>query len=159
MGSTSSNGIGRLNGSSSLRQPIILIVDDDDDNLLLLSYALEDLGYFTVQGRSGQEAIDLATRHAPNLILLDVLLPDMNGTVVIRHIRKRLKMRHTPIIAVTALARPVDQAKILAAGFTEYLSKPYMLDELGAAVERYLAPALKHPIKNDADYRNSCRDT
>lgn len=158
MGSMSSNGTDRLNGSF-LRQPIILIVDDDDDNLLLLSYVLEDLGYFTVQGRSGQEAIDLAAKHAPSLILLDVLLPDMNGTNVVHHIRKRLRMRHTPIIAVTALARPVDQTRILAAGFTEYLSKPYMLDELGAAINRYMTPTPKHSKKNSADCRDSCRDT
>lgn len=115
----------------------VLIVDDNEDNLLLLSYALDELGYSIIQGSCGEEAIELAAQCRPDLILLDILLPDMNGTTVIRHLRHQRGLKNIPIIAVTALARPVEKSKIIAAGFTAYLSKPYMLDELQALVTHY----------------------
>lgn len=116
----------------------ILIVDDNYDNLLLLSYALEEFGYSAIQGTCGNDAIDLAAKSTPDLVLLDILLPDMNGMNVVRHLRKQEKTRHVPIIAVTALARPLERSKIIAAGFTDYISKPYMLDELHDLVSRYI---------------------
>ena len=127
-----------LGAPTSSRRATVLIVDDNDDNLLLLSYALEEIGYATIQGSCGSDAIELATRHVPDLVLLDILLPDMNGMTVIRHLRRRPQMRQVPIIAVTALARPSERSKIIAAGFTAYISKPYMLDELYALISSYL---------------------
>ena len=124
--------------SLSSQRPTILVIDDNDDNLLLLSYALEDMGYFIVKGSCGGDAIDLAAKHAPDLILLDILLPDMNGMTVIGHLRRQPGMQTVPIIAVTALARTVERAKIIAAGFTAYISKPYMLEELYALISRYI---------------------
>ncbi|MGD1857809.1 MAG: response regulator [Leptolyngbyaceae cyanobacterium] len=123
--------------SIAKRSPI-LIVDDDEDNLLLLSYALEDMGYSTIQGSCGSDAIDLAAEHSPALIFLDVLLPDMNGMTVVRHLRRYSATRYTPIVAVTALARDVERKKIIASGFTAYIAKPYMLDELYRIAKRYM---------------------
>ena len=120
------------------RQTTTLIVDDNDDNLVLLSYALEELGYSTVQASCGADAIELATSHTPDLILLDVLLPDISGLAVVKHLRRQPSTRRVPIIAVTALARPVERSKIIAAGFTAYIAKPYMLDELYVLIRRYL---------------------
>ena len=119
-------------------QANILVIDDNDDNLVLLSYALEELGYFAVQGSCGSDAIELAARYFPDLVLLDILLPDMNGMTVIKHLRKQPQMRDVPIIAVTALARAAERSKIIAAGFTDYIAKPYMLDELYALIQRYV---------------------
>lgn len=128
----------RHNASLHSKRPTILIVDDNDDNLLLLSYALEELGCSTIQGSSGSDAIELATTHTPDLILLDILLPDMNGMTVIEHLRRHAALRHAPIIAVTALARAAERSKIIAAGFTAYIAKPYMLDELYSLIGRYI---------------------
>lgn len=128
----------RPGNSSSSCTSTILIIDDNVDNLLLLSYALEDLGHSTVQGSCGRDAIELAAKHRPDLILLDIILPDMNGMTVISHLRKQPKMKRIPIIAVTALARPVEQSRIIKAGFTSYIAKPYMLDELYKLIDRYL---------------------
>lgn len=136
--SHSNNTKDHQNESLHSKRPTILIVDDNDDNLLLLSYAFEDLGYSTIQGSCGSDAIELAAIHTPDLILLDILLPDMNGMAVIRHLRRRSELRHVPIIAVTALARAVERSKIIAAGFTAYIAKPYMLDELYALIGRYI---------------------
>ena len=124
----------------NLKRSVILIVDDNDDNLLLLQYVLEDLGYATVQGSCGNDAIELAASHTPDLVLLDILLPDMNGMTVIKHLRQQPKMRHVPIIAVTALARKIEKSKIIAAGFNGYIAKPYMIDELYTLVSRYIRP-------------------
>ena len=128
----------RLSNLSPFGASTILIVDDNVDNLLLLSYALEDLGHSTIQGSCGSDAIELAAKHRPDLILLDILLPDMNGMTVVNHLRKQPKTRRVPIIAVTALARPAEQSKIIKAGFTNYIAKPYMLDELYELIDRYL---------------------
>ncbi|MBE9069801.1 response regulator [Leptolyngbya cf. ectocarpi LEGE 11479] len=129
-----------MGSTDSKNSPTVLIVDDHDDNLLLLNYIFEDLGYATIQGSSGKDAINLTAKHRPDLVLLDILLPDMNGMTVIRHLRRIPGMQNTAIIAVTALAGKLDRSKIIAAGFTEYLSKPYMIDELAAVVHRYLLP-------------------
>lgn len=127
-----------MGSTASKSLPTVLIVDDHGDSLLLLSYIFEDLGYSTIQGSSGREAIDLTAKHQPDLILLDILLPDMNGLTVIRHLRKLPGMQRTPIIAVTALVSKLDRSKIIAAGFTEYLSKPYMIDDVADVVNQYL---------------------
>lgn len=138
MESSPSDEAGNQTNNMHSNQVTILIVDDNDDNLVLLNYALEELGYAIIQGSCGRDAIDLASRYTPNLILLDVLLPDMSGMAVVKCLRRQPATRHIPIIAVTALARPVERSKIIAAGFNAYISKPYMLDELYALVKQYL---------------------
>lgn len=128
----------RQDASLHSARPTILIIDDNYDNLLLLGYALEEIDYRIIKGSSGSEALKLAATHMPDLILLDVLLPDMNGTAVLKHLRQQPELKHTPIVAITALARIVDRSNIIAAGFTAYLSKPYMLDELYTLVSQYV---------------------
>lgn len=155
MGSLVSNKADNLLHS---QQPLILIIDDNDDNLLLLYYVLEDLGYRTVKGASGKEAIELAAKHTPDLVLLDIRLPDMNGITVIGHLRRQPKMRHVPIIAVTALARTVEKSKIIAAGFNAYIAKPYMIEELCALISRYVKLELTRTDNSDPNsYFNGSR--
>ncbi len=127
-------------GSSTLaaRQSSILAIDDDDDSLMVLGYVMESLGHDPVLGRTGQEALTLAIQHKPRLILLDILLPDINGIAVIQQLRQIKPMRRVPIIAVTALARPSDIQQCMKAGFSDYLIKPFMLDRLEAMVAKYL---------------------
>jgi two-component system, cell cycle response regulator DivK len=119
-------------------KPIILLVDDDEDNLLLLSYALEPLNCAILTASDGVSALSLSRTYQPDLILLDVLMPYMDGTEVVSRLRKDPTMKKTPVIAVTALAVADDRERLLLAGFNDYISKPYMLEDIEAIVCRYL---------------------
>lgn len=122
-------------------RPKILAVDDDEDNLLLLTEVLEPMSCSFMTATHGQAALSLAQDYQPDLILLDVMLPDFNGTEVIRHLRENPKTRMIPIVAVTALARAEDRERLLLAGCDDYISKPYMLDDLEALISHYLNPS------------------
>ena len=119
-------------------KPLILVGDDDEDNLLLLSYALEPLNCAILTATDGVSALSLSRTYQPDLILLDVLMPYMDGTEVVSQLRKDPKIKTTPVIAVTALAVVEDRERLLLAGFNDYISKPYMLEDIEATVCRYL---------------------
>ncbi|AFZ19357.1 response regulator [Allocoleopsis franciscana] len=126
------------NPRSITSKPIILAVDDDEDNLLLLAYALEPFGCNLLTASDGLTALRKAQAYQPNLILLDILMPYMNGMEVVIQLKKDVKMRTVPVIAVTALARIEDRERLLVAGFNDYISKPYMIEEIEALVRHYL---------------------
>ena len=115
---------------SSIGQPLILAVDDDDDNLLLLDYAIELFGCKFVGRSSCQAALSLIEECQPDLILLDILLPEVDGISFVQELRQNPRTYQIPIIAVTALARAEDRETIMLSGFTGYISKPYMLEDL-----------------------------
>jgi CheY-like chemotaxis protein len=119
-------------------KPLILAVDDDEDNLLLLAYALEPLGCSLLTAVDGRSALSLARSYQPDLILLDVLMPYMNGVEVVSQLREDPKIKTIPVIAVTALAIAEDRERLLQVGFNDYISKPYMLEDIEASVRRYL---------------------
>ena len=123
-------------------QPLILAVDDDEDNLLLLAYALEPLGCSLITAVDGLTALQRAQAYQPDLILLDILLPFMDGTEVISHLRKDPKTKTIPVIAVTALANAQDKKRLLHLGFNDYVSKPYMLEDIESRVRRYIRLAV-----------------
>lgn len=117
----------------------ILVVDDDQDNLLLVNYQLLQLLDCTVlSAQDGQTALSLAQTYAPDLILLDIMLPEMDGFEVARCLKQNPQTQKIPIIAVTAMARSLDQELALASGCDDYVSKPYEMETLAAAIERHL---------------------
>lgn len=120
------------------RKPLVLVVDDNEDNLLLLAFVLEQLGCPFLTAADGQTALDLVQRIQPTLILLDIMLPDLDGIEVCFRLKQNPLTRNIPVIAVTAMARLEDQEKILAAGFDEYVTKPYVVDELEVLLCRYI---------------------
>jgi|SRR5919199_1425340 CheY-like chemotaxis protein len=126
------------NSHSIASKPLILAVDDDEDNLLLLAYALEPLGCGLVTAADGLTALRRAQAHHPDIILLDILMPYMDGTEVVAQLRKDPKTKTIPVIAVTALARREDRERLLRAGFNDYLSKPYMIEDIETLVRHYL---------------------
>lgn len=129
------------------RRALVLAIDDDEDNLTLLSYALELLDCDFVGKTSGQEAFLFAKEAQPNLILLDVLLPDIHGIDLVGCLKQNPHTCSIPIIAVTGMSAAENRTALLAAGCVNYLSKPYMVDELEAMVQRYLAlPAVPSPL-------------
>ena len=120
-------------------EPLILAIDDDEDNLLLLTEVLAPMNCSLITATHGLTALHLAQDYQPDLILLDVMLPDINGLEVVQYLKQNPHTNIIPVIAITALARLEDRERLLEAGCHDYISKPYMLDELEAIIFRHLA--------------------
>jgi two-component system cell cycle response regulator DivK len=102
----------------------ILVVEDNEKSLKLARDVLELRGYQTLAARTGAEAIELATRHQPALVLMDVQLPDLDGGAVLARLRADSRTAGIPVVAVTAFAMKGDRERLLEQGFDGYLSKP-----------------------------------
>src|SRR5436305_7142230 len=102
----------------------ILIVEDNELNMKLLNDVLEAYGYEVIQAREGGTALPLARQHRPDLILMDIQLPDMSGLEAVRRLRADEETRAIPIIAVTAFAMAGDERKTLESGCDAYVAKP-----------------------------------
>lgn len=116
----------------------ILIVEDNDLNLKLFRDLLEAHGYETVETKDGMEAIRLAGSLRPDLILMDIQLPEVSGLDVTRQIKADDAIKAIPIIAVTAFAMKDDEQKILQAGCEAYISKPISIVPFIQTVKRFL---------------------
>lgn len=116
----------------------ILIIEDNEQNLYLLTFILEKHGYHVKTAQNGLEGIDLAERIRPDLILLDVQLPVMDGYAVARNLKNNPDLTETPIIAVTSYAMPGDREKAMECGCTGYIEKPINPDTFMAQVEEHL---------------------
>jgi CheY-like chemotaxis protein len=123
--------------------PLVLVVEDNDDNLLLMSYALESLGCKLICQTDSSTTVLVAKEYQPDLILLDILLPGLNGIDVLHYLRQEPLTSNIAVVAVTALAGTEDRERILKAGFDDYISKPYMIEDLEAILFRYLGEKLK----------------
>lgn len=116
----------------------ILLVEDDADTIDVMCMELEFLGYDVMVAKNGVEAVEMASTNLPNLIVMDVGLPQMNGLKAASEIRQNPKTQGIPILAATAKAMPGDREKCLAGGCDDYIAKPFMHRELGAAVKKLL---------------------
>ena len=116
----------------------VLIVEDNELNMKLFHDLLEAHGYRTVGTRNGIEALDLARKHRPDLILMDIQLPTIDGYEATRRIRSNADNKNIPIIAVTSYALTGDEAKALAAGCDAYVAKPFSPRQLLAKIIEYL---------------------
>ncbi len=123
---------------TSSRKPLILLADDNEDNITTLEDYLTAKQYRVIVARHGQEAIERTRESKPDLILMDVQMPGMDGLEATRHLRRDVSTSHIPIIMVTALAMSGDRERCLAAGANEYLSKPVSLSGLIQAIETQL---------------------
>ncbi|HRW06848.1 MAG TPA: histidine kinase N-terminal 7TM domain-containing protein [Caldilineaceae bacterium] len=117
----------------------LLLVEDNETNIRTFSDYLATVGYELEVTRSGTEALTYLRDGRPDLILLDIQMPGMDGWEVARRIRQMAELRTVPIIALTALAMPGDRERCLEAGMDEYLSKPVSLRQLRSLIETYLA--------------------
>lgn len=102
----------------------ILLIEDNEQNAYLVSYLMQARDWQVVQARDGSSGLDLAETERPDLILLDIQLPGMDGHQVARELRAMPVTEHIPIIAVTSYAMPGDRKSCLAAGCTGYVEKP-----------------------------------
>lgn len=116
----------------------VLVIEDNEQNMYLLHLLLEINGYQVIQAFDGAEGILQARQQEPDLILLDIQLPIMDGYVVARELRKNELLAKTPIVAVTSYAMSGDRERALAAGCTGYIEKPIDPDTFIPQVERYL---------------------
>lgn len=121
------------------RKKVILIVDDDHRNIFALSLTLKAKGYDVVSCLMAKEAMDLlAAEHTISLVLMDMMMPEIDGYEAIQLIRKSITEEELPIIAVTAQAMSGDREKCIAAGAQAYVSKPIDVDKLMNEIERLL---------------------
>ena len=125
--------------SSETLAPLILLVEDNEANISTLSNYLRAKGYRILLARNGEEAVTLTEFEEPDLILMDIQMPGMDGLEAITIIRQKLQLTEIPIIALTALAMAGDQERCLAAGASDYLSKPIKLKRLVATIQQHLA--------------------
>lgn len=121
-----------------LRQPLVLAVDDNEDNLQLLSQLLMLCQCSVITATNGETAILKAKNFQPNLILLDMMLPDISGIEVTKCLKLDSQTKRIPIVAVTAMARIEDLDRFVFAGCVECVIKPYNIDDLEAIIRKYI---------------------
>lgn len=123
----------------------ILVIEDNEQNLYLIRYILEDYGYEVYSAQDGKKGIETAVALLPDLILLDIQLPTMDGYAVARQLRQNPDLADTPIIAVTSYAMPGDREKAIGAGCSGYIEKPIDPDTFSSQVEQHLFTKRNRP--------------
>ena len=115
----------------------ILIAEDNEKNIKLFRDVLQLSGYETLEASTGEQAIELATLHRPDLVLMDIRLPGTDGLEALRRLREDERTADIPIVALTAQAMAGDRERFLEAGFNGYVSKPVNVVEFISTVRRY----------------------
>ncbi len=115
----------------------ILLVEDNEMNMKLLRDVLFATGYRTLEATTGAEAVELASANVPDLVLMDIQLPDFDGVQALHRLRANERTAGIPVLAVTAQAMQGDRQGFLAAGFEGYVSKPVNVRELIGTVRHY----------------------
>jgi len=121
----------------------ILIVEDNPQNMRLIEMVLRAKGYTLLKATDGEEALDTAIRERPDLIIMDIQLPKLNGLEVTMKLRETPALSHIPIIAVTAYAMTGDKERFIDGGCDAYLSKPINTRELPGVIAQMLLPRQK----------------
>jgi DNA-binding response OmpR family regulator len=119
-------------------RPLILVADDDPDILALVSFRLERAGYDVVAATNGEEAVNIAIARRPDLAILDVMMPRLDGYEATRRLRQQEGTRRIPVILLTARVQEDDVARGFDAGVDDYVKKPFSPQELGARVQAVL---------------------
>jgi CheY-like chemotaxis protein len=117
---------------------LILIIEDNERNLKLVRDVLQFNGFRTAEARTAEEGLALARSRAPDLVLLDLQLPGIDGMEAFQKLRESPPTADTPVVAVTALAMKDDRERVLRAGFNGYLEKPISVRELAQQVRAFL---------------------
>ena len=123
----------------------ILIVEDNEKNMKLVRDILRHHGHATIEASSGAEGVRLASERRPDLILMDIQLPDIDGIEALRRIRAESQLDAIPVIAVSASVMPDDQRKIVSSGFDAFVSKPINLRQFLDTVQRFLQSGRSAP--------------
>jgi two-component system cell cycle response regulator DivK len=115
----------------------VLVVEDNERNMKLFRDVLSAKGFTALEATTGAQAVELAREHVPELVLMDIRLPDLDGVEALRRLRSDERTASIPVVALTAQAMEGDRERFLAAGFDDYLSKPVNVAELVDAVRRH----------------------
>lgn len=118
----------------------VLIVEDNELNMKLFHDLLEAHGIETVKAYDGKNVLELARNHKPNLILMDIQLPEISGLDITKELKADKDLQHIPVIAVTAFAMKGDEQKIREGGCEDYISKPISVGDFIETINRYLNP-------------------
>lgn len=116
----------------------VLIVEDNELNMKLFHDLLEAHGYKTLQTKDGMEALELARKHHPNLVLMDIQLPEVSGLEVTKWIKEDEELKSIPVIAVTAFAMKGDEEKIREGGCEAYIAKPISVSNFIEVIEKVI---------------------
>jgi len=127
-----------MKGRADREQPVVLAADDDDDILELVAFRLERSGYTVVQAHDGEEALELARSSRPDLAVLDVMMPKMDGFELTRRLREEEATSKMPIILRTARTQEADIQRGFDAGADDYIRKPFSPQELRSRVQAIL---------------------
>ncbi len=119
----------------------ILVVEDNELNMKLFCDLLEAHNYETIQTRDGMAALELARTHSPDLILMDIQLPEVSGLEVTKWIKEDEELRNIPVVAVTAFAMKGDEEKIREGGCEAYIAKPISVSHFLETIRSYLGDA------------------
>jgi two-component system cell cycle response regulator DivK len=125
---------------SAMPDATVLIVDDNEKNMKLARDVLRLAGFRTLEAATGGESISLAREHLPDVILMDIRLPDMDGTAAARIIKDDARTAHIPVVALTSLAMKGDRELLLGAGFDGYLEKPISVREFPEQIRSFCTP-------------------
>jgi two-component system cell cycle response regulator DivK len=128
---------------------VVLYIEDDDNNRLLVQRVMLAEGYEVLTASNAKDGIALARTHHPDIILMDINMPDMDGFMATNVLREITALDHVPIIAVTANVMKGDREQTLAAGCDGYISKPIDVDHFPQEVEAYLRQGPKHSKRRD----------
>ncbi|MBI1274113.1 MAG: response regulator [Alphaproteobacteria bacterium] len=120
------------------KRKLVLIVEDNELNMKLFRDLLEAHGYATLETRDGMEALKVARAHTPDLILMDIQLPEVSGLEVTKWFKEDQGLKHIPIIAVTAFAMKGDEEKIRAGGCEGYIAKPISVNKFLKTIQQFL---------------------
>jgi DNA-binding response OmpR family regulator len=123
---------------SSKGTPLVLVADDDADILRLVTLRLERSGYEVMPAGDGEQALNAALERAPDLALLDVMMPKLDGYQVTEQLRRNEGTKHEPVILLTARVQEADIARGIEAGADDYVSKPFSTQELRDRVQAAL---------------------
>lgn len=116
----------------------ILIVEDNEKNMYLISFILKKKGYEIIEATTGEEGVEFAIKEKPDLVIMDIQLPGIDGLETTKRIRASGADGNTPIIAITSYAMTGDREKALEAGCTGYIEKPINPDTILSEIEKYL---------------------
>jgi len=133
-------------GRTAEPQFLILVVDDSADNVAVISLDLQQQGYRVVTASNGEDAVAVATQTLPNLILMDINLPTLDGLGAARRIRETDALREVPIVAITAFGTEGFQRAAYDAGLSGYLTKPIDFDRMHQLIARLLSPPGSGPL-------------
>jgi two-component system, cell cycle response regulator DivK len=120
---------------------LVLIVDDNEKNVKLARDVLRFAGFRTIEAATGGEGVALAAEHLPDVILMDIRLPDMDGTDAVRRLKGAPRTAEIPVVALTSFAMKGDRERFLADGFDGYIEKPISVRDFPEQVRSYRRPA------------------